>query len=538
MNKQENKLALSVLTTLISGIALIYTLIIYHNIIFAVMGMSMIFLICAYVLTQNVIAFNIAKSKAMNSQLKEYIDDIAEQLETMSGTQSQLGKATYLYTKQAAQAVATLENNYIESQETLYKNLSSISTAQNKATKLMIKYDQSNTTKVISTIKELRSQLSDTMIQGFDQLQPDNKEMVDALEDIVNYLKSQPAIPDQSLSLQLNNVAHELQNISNNIQNFQVPIQNVVQAAPVQTVAPVVQETITETVVQPTESIAETNETITEAADSFTASMDDLLSNEDMAAFFIETPDIEETVERINIEESPEAIIAEEPTTIETITDSLISDEANVEDSIFEEPVFEEPIEEVTADVSSVQKPATIDPITEDPNKQLSADEIAALFAAAEPAPNKEPEPEIEEEKPFTPTFTVVGKSDEYREYKEPMTIGDLSEDSNKQLSADEIAALFAAADPAPKKEEKPVEAVSEPSITDNPNKQLSADEIAALFAAADPAPKKDTSDEEKRMDEAIAKAAPEPVSAPTITDDPNKQLSADEIAALFASLG
>ena len=54
MNKQENKLALSVLTTLISGIALIYTLIIYHNIIFAVMGMSMIFLICAYVLTQNV----------------------------------------------------------------------------------------------------------------------------------------------------------------------------------------------------------------------------------------------------------------------------------------------------------------------------------------------------------------------------------------------------------------------------------------------------------------------------------------------------
>lgn len=538
MNKQENKLALSVLTTLISGIALIYTLIIYHNIIFAVMGMSMIFLICAYVLTQNIIAFNIAKSNAMNSQLKEYIDDIAEQLETMSGTQSQLGKATYLYTKQAAQAVATLENNYIESQETLYKNLSSISTAQNKATKLMIKYDQSNTTKVISTIKELRSQLSDTMIQGFDQLQPDNKEMVDALEDIVSYLKSQPAIPDQSLSLQLNNVAHELQNISNNIQNFQVPIQNVVQATPMQTVAPVVQETITEPVVQPTESVTETNETITEAADNFTASMDDLLADEDMAAFFSEMPDVEETTETISAEENTEPIIAEDVSAIDAMLDFSISEETNIKEEVFEEPIAEAPIEEITADASPVQESVATTPITEDPNKQLSADEIAALFAAAEPAPNKEPEPEIEEEKPFTPTFTVVGKSDEYREEKEPMTIGDLSEDSNKQLSADEIAALFAAADPAPKKEEKPVKAVSEPSITDDPNKQLSADEIAALFAAAEPAPKKDTSDEEKRMDEAIAKAAPEPVSVPTITDDPNKQLSADEIAALFASLG
>lgn len=536
MNKQENKLALSVLTTLISGIALIYTLIIYHDIIFAVMGMSMVFLICAYLLTQNVIAFNIAKSKAMNNQLKEYIDDISEQLETMSGTQSQLGKATYLYTKQAAQAVATLENNYIESQETLYKNLSSISSAQNKATKLMIKYDQSNTTKVISTIKELRSQLSDTMIQGFDQLQPDNKEMVEALEDIVNYLKAQPTIPDQSLSLQLNNVAHELQNISNNIQNFQVPVHNVVQAPPVQPTHPIVSEPIAESVMQtakPVSPVAEVTETLSETDDTFTASMDDLLSNEEMAAFFSETPVAEEAMETVTAEETTETIIAEETATTETMIEPLTIDEVAIE-----EPIFEEPTEEIAVDNSPIEEPVALAPVTEDPNKQLSADEIAALFAAAEPAPKKETEPEIEEEKPFTPTFTVVGKSDEYREEKEPMTIGDLNEDPNKQLSADEIAALFAAADPAPKKEEKPVEVTPEPTITDDPNKQLSADEIAALFASAEPAPKQDTSDEEKRMDEAIAKASPEPVSAPTITDDPNKQLSADEIAALFASLG
>lgn len=517
MNKQENKLALSVLTTLISGIALIYTLIMYHNIIFAVMGMSLIFLICAYILTQNIIAFNVAKSKMANNQLKEYINDISEQLETMSGTQSQLGKATFLYTKQAAQAVATLENNYIESQEALYKNLTSISNAQNKATKLMIKYDQSNTTKVISTIKELRNQLSDTMIQGFDQLQPNNAEVIAALEDIVEYLKSQPVGPDQTLSLQLNNVAHELQNISNNIQHFQVPIQNMAQPTSIQVATPVGTTDTSIDTMSTTESstdaaiIAET--TANTASTLVTESADDLLTNDDIASLFEEVS--------ANIE-------TEIPVTEEPIAEQTTSEELQAAESIMDTAVAPTPI-------------------SEDPNKQLSADEIAALFAAADPSPKKENNLEplgdtIAEDKPFTPTFTVVGKSDEYieehskKEENTTPTIGDINGDPNKQLSADEIAALFAAADPAPKKEEKPVvEEVSTPVI-DDPNKQLSADEIAALFAAAEPTPKKDTSDEEKAMDEAIAKA--EPANVTPISDDPNKQLSADEIAALFASLG
>lgn len=488
MNKQENKLALSVLTTLISGIALIYTLIMYHNIIFAVMGMSLIFLICAYILTQNIIAFNIAKTKTMNNQLKEYINDISEQLENMNGTQSQLGKATYLYTKQAAQAVATLENNYVESQEALYRNLTSLSNAQNKATKLMIKYDQTNTTKVISTIKELRNQLSDTMIQGFDQIQPNNAEVIGALEDIVDYLKTQPTGPDQTLSIQLNNVAHELQNISNSMQHFQMPVSNVTQTVPLQKTTPIVETTpsISEVSVADTSLAAGTVPMDSSTSPATDSGNNDLLTNDDIATLF-------------------EAL---------------------------EEPEAETPAMEVPEIKEPVMATA---PIAEDPNKQLSADEIAALFAAAEPTPKKEPVATTEEETSFTPTFTVVGKSDEYTEEKGSMTIGDLNEDPNKQLSADEIAALFAAADPAPKKEEKIVE---EPVVTlsEDPNKQLSADEIAALFAAADPAPKKDTSDEEKAMDEAIAKA--EPVSVMPVSDDPNKQLSADEIAALFASLG
>ena len=153
---------------------------------------------------------------------------------------------------------------------------------------------------------------------------------------------------------------------------------------------------------------------------------------------------------------------------------------------------------------------------------------------------------EAEQEEPFTPTFTVVGKStDPVEEAEEPTkvaTIGDVlaSDDPNRQLSADEIAALFAAADPAPKKEEPVAAEVPATPVTDDPNRQLSPDEIAALFAASEPTPKSDEEAriEEQKMDEALAAQAAATPTVTPVSDDPNKQLSPDEIAALFASLG
>ena len=68
-----------------------------------------------------------------------------------------------------------------------------------------------------------------------------------------------------------------------------------------------------------------------------------------------------------------------------------------------------------------------------DPNKTLSPDEIAALFA------NMSDDAPKEEEKPVEPEPIVEEKPAE--EEKPPMP--DLS-DPNKTLSPDEIAALFA----------------------------------------------------------------------------------------------
>lgn len=128
-------------------------------------------------------------------------------------------------------------------------------------------------------------------------------------------------------------------------------------------------------------------------------------------------------------------------------------------------------------------------------------------------------------------------------------------EDPNKMLSPDDIAALFAATAPQEDsaKEESDLQKIadvipfpnneetdnpqkaSEPEISEqfDPNKQLSSEEIEALFASAMP----DTSvpaEETKPQEDTIKE--PEP-AAPAVSSDPNKQLSPEEIAALFSSI-
>ena len=444
MNKQDNRLGLSVVATLVAGIALVYTLIMFPQIIFAVAGISFIFIIAAFILTQNILIYNRQKEKASIQQIRDCIDEVSTQMETMGNSRSQIEKATFLYTKQTAKTLSILENNYTESQEALYKNLTALSSAQNKSTKLMLKYDQSNTTKVISTLKDLRNHLSETMVQGFDQIQPDNTEVVKALEDIVLYLKSQSFGMDQSMSLQLNNVAHELQNISNSIQNVQIPTErtpvNAMQAGdPISSAAPINEEALNAVPDATEEEISDT--TATEV-----------------------TEDIPDTYIAEAIEDAPDTEISDT-----TITDIPENDYADLEviEELPEEPE-EEPFKPTFTVVGKEPEPVTepepVSTISEDPNKLLSPDEIAALFAAADPAPKKA----------------------EKKEEPEPVAVTPVSDDPNKQLTPDEIAALFAAADPAPKKAEKKEEPepVAVTPVSDDPNKQLTPEEIAALFAS------------------------------------------------------
>ena len=194
------------------------------------------------------------------------------------------------------------------------------------------------------------------------------------------------------------------------------------------------------------------------------------------------------------------------------------------------EPVIEAPEPESVVEPSpaaeAVTEPAAeeavADTINSDPNRQLSADEIAALFASAN-AGATEPESE--------PTEKVI---------TEPVT------------EAPHVPEPEPVVEPSPA-----AEAVTEPAaeeavadtINSDPNRQLSADEIAALFASANAGA---TEPESKPAEEVITEPVtdapqapePEPASEPEQAKSPvvdlnntNRNLTPDEIAALFSSM-
>ena len=159
------------------------------------------------------------------------------------------------------------------------------------------------------------------------------------------------------------------------------------------------------------------------------------------------------------------------------------------------EPVIEAPEPEPVVEPSPVAEEAVADTTNSDPNRQLSADEIAALFASAN-AGATEPESEPAE-KVITEPVTEAPHVPEPEQVVEPSPVAEeavadtTNSDPNRQLSADEIAALFASANAgATEPESKPAEEViTEPAKSpvvdlNNTNRNLTPDEIAALFGS------------------------------------------------------
>ncbi len=157
---------------------------------------------------------------------------------------------------------------------------------------------------------------------------------------------------------------------------------------------------------------------------------------------------------------------------------------------------------------------AVADTTNSDPNRQLSADEIAAFFASAN-AGATEPESKLAE-KVITEPVTETPHVPEPEPVVEPgpaaeEAVADTTDsDPNRQLSADEIAALFASANAgATVPESEPAEEVITEPVTEAPQ-------------APEPEPVSE----------------PEPVKSPVVDlNNTNRNLTPDEIAALFSSM-
>ena len=213
-----------------------------------------------------------------------------------------------------------------------------------------------------------------------------------------------------------------------------------------------------------------------------------------------------ESVQANESEQIPEPIPVNEP---EPVVETPHVPEP---EPVSETPHIPEP--EPVVEPGPAAEESVADTTNNDPNRQLSADEIAALFASAN-AGATEPESE--------PTEKVI---------TEPVT------------EAPQVPEPEPVVEPSPAAEE----AVADTTNSD-PNRQLSADEIAALFASANAgATEPESEPAEEVITEPVTEAPqapePEPVSEPEPAKSPvvdlnntNRNLTPDEIAALFSSM-
>ncbi|MBQ8527066.1 MAG: hypothetical protein IJ429_01210 [Lachnospiraceae bacterium] len=251
---------------------------------------------------------------------------------------------------------------------------------------------------------------------------------------------------------------------------------------------------------------------------------------------------IEETLEAETVEDTAVKMIEG------SIEDTVVEiPEESIED--FSETVMEEMVEEASAPEEIV-----ITPVADDPNKALGADEIAALFAQANvdiatgevvEETDEDTAVEMVEESIEDFSEAVMEEMVEEAPASEEIEITPVSDDPNKALGADEIAALFAqanvdmetgeAVEEVEEAEEQPQEEIEITPVSDDPNKALGADEIAALFAQANVDMETGEAVEEVEEVEEAEEQPQEEIVITPVSDDPNKALGADEIAALFA---
>ena len=264
----------------------------------------------------------------------------------------------------------------------------------------------------------------------------------------------------------------------------------------------------------------------------------------------------------------------------QVLSDSIKDMEIRLSQAITANPIqFTANVEMPKQTIDAPQSAPAMEAIPEPESVQANESE-----QIPEPIPVNEPEPVVET--PHVPEPEPVSETPHIPEPEPVVEPGPAAEESvadttnsdpNRQLSADEIAALFASAnagatepesEPAEKVITEPVtetphvpepEPVVEPgpaaeeSVADttnsDPNRQLSADEIAALFASANAgATEPESEPAEKVITEPVTEAPqapePEPVSEPEPAKSPvvdlnntNRNLTPDEIAALFSSM-
>ena len=466
----------------------LYAMINYSKMYLVIAGLAVIDLVCLYVVINGLFALREMK----DARNEEQYDSVFKS-----------EKASYLMLKKYFEEIED-KLNYLEKAAKVPTE--EIVNAQKGIAKVIINRNRENTEALINSNEQVMEQFTECsstiaditkLLSAYkDEIVSEQKKTEEVNEQSIQVKMQDLLIQMKDMELRLNQAINQIQKVSYQQPMvaptyIQQPQVNVAQpeAKPVENVQPEIKavekveaETMSEPDLGVDMSVLENSDEVGSLDVASDMGSPDVPDSLDVDASGLDIPDdlnpdaadlaaAEDALADLEIPE-----VNEEPAiTIRQTPEPEPVVEASV--PVEPEPIVEEPVVE--------EKPSM--PDLSDPNKKMSPDEIAALFANMS---GDAPKEEVKEEpKPVEPEPAV---EEPVAEEKPPMP--DLS-DPNKTMSPDEIAALFAnMSDDAPKQEDKPVEPepiVEEPAAEENPpmpdlsdpNKTLSPDEIAALFA-------------------------------------------------------
>ena len=386
----------------------LYTMINYPKMFIVLAAIAVVDLLCLYIVINGLMTMQEQKS-ARNE----------EQYESVFKSE----KASYLMLKKYFEEIED-KLNYLEQASKIPTE--EIVNAQKGIAKVIINRSHENTEALMNSYDQLMEEFSlfkDRLAYLSDTLSEYKEEMVMAQ-------KSSADTTENMIQLKMQDLTVALKDMEIRMNNAIMQSQKVIAQAPV--VAPPIQQTM------PIQQEAEVDET---------PKQEDLQEEPVLSEL--------ETEPELEIEEPIESdpILELDPDLhLESEIEPEIIPEEELESISELEPISEPELETIPEPAEEETPPM---PDLSDPNKSLSADEIAALFAnmggdngpAPEPELEPEPIPEPVSEPELEPIPEPVSEP-ELEPIPEPAEeetppMPDLS-DPNKSLSPDEIAALFA----------------------------------------------------------------------------------------------
>lgn len=360
-NKPSNTWIAAGLLTIVTTITTIYCLLEYRNTVWILGLSSLLLLASAYWLficiSRDRKASAAMREKSVGEEQRERMnyEGMKLQGEELIRLVNTIGKGTYVNTKHTSQSLNELSAELIHNQQTITELLQSLQQNQTRTAKFQVKYQQEDTSRLLQALGNMTTSTTAAIAN------------ITPAESATTGTIDFSSLDMQGVIDSIQDLSEQLDHINRSIQDLQLQVRTVVeQAEPfsepnMNMVFPANEEITLETEV---------------AASEVAAVIPDVEETSHEAE--IAPPTVEETSHETEIvpptveETSHDAEIAP-PTVEETSLETEIAP-PEVEEVI---PESEEIIEDTPAETAGVSSI-----ISDDPNKQLSADEIAALFAA------------------------------------------------------------------------------------------------------------------------------------------------------------